>query len=532
MIGFESVTFTYPGAPEPTLRDVDLEIPDGELFLVVGSTGRGKTTLLRAVNGLVPHFTGGELRGRVLVDTLATTAPPREFASVVGAVGQHPASGFVTDRVEDELAYVMENLGVPPATMRRRVEDTLDLLGITALRGRSLATLSSGEAQRVAIGSVLTAGPRTLVLDEPTSALDPAAAEDVLAILLRLVDDLGLTVLIAEHRLERVAQYATGAAHIDTDGRLRAGAAAEILAGSELAPPVVRLGRSLGWNPTPVSVREARRRAGDLRDRLAHRAPPVGRAPNPGAELLRLDGVALRYGNREVLRSVDLSVREGEIVALMGRNGSGKSTLLATIAGMRSPASGAIAVLGTDPQRAEPAQRIRRVALVPSDPSWLLYERTVATECATADREHELAAGTTRTLLDRIAPGVSGEQHPRDLSEGQRLALALAVVCAPGPSLILLDEPTRGLDLPAKTRLVETLRGLAGTGCAVICATHDVELVAELAHRAVVLADREVVADGPARDVVCHSPVFAPQIAKVVAPLPWLTVDEVLAATA
>ena len=532
MIGFEAVTFTYPGAPAPTLRDIDLEIADGELFLVVGATGQGKTTMLRAVNGLVPHFTGGELRGRVRVDTLTTTSPPREFAAVVGTVGQNPANGFVTDRVEDELAYVMENLGIPAATMRRRVEDTLDLLGITGLRGRSLATLSSGEAQRVAIGSVLTAGPRTLVLDEPTSALDPAAAEDVLAILLRLVDDLGLTVLIAEHRLERVAQYATGAARLDADGRLCFGAAAEILAGSELAPPVVRLGRALGWKPTPVSVREARQRAGDLRERLAGSNPPAPSAPSPGAEVLRLGGVTLRYGTREVLRSVDLRVHEGEIVALMGRNGSGKSTLLATIAGMRPAAAGSVSVLGADPQRADAAERIRRVALVPSDPGWLLYERTVAAECATADREHSLTPGTTRALLDRIAPGVAGDHHPRDLSEGQRLAVALAVVCAPGPPLVLLDEPTRGLDLPAKTRLVATLSELAAAGHAVICATHDVELVAELAHRAVVLADREIVADGAARDVVCHSPVFAPQIAKVLAPLPWLTVDEVLEATA
>ncbi|MFM7225036.1 MAG: ABC transporter ATP-binding protein, partial [Actinomycetota bacterium] len=203
MIGFEHVTFTYPGAAEPTLRDVDLTVPDGEFFLLVGETGRGKTTMLRAVNGLVPHFTGGELRGRVHVDELSTVAHPREFATRVGTVGQQPSAGFVTDRVEDELAYVMENLGTDPAAMRRRVEDVLDLLGIAALRWRSLSTLSSGEAQRVAIGSVLTAGPRTLVLDEPTSALDPAAAEDVLAILLRLVDDLGLTVVVAEHRLER-----------------------------------------------------------------------------------------------------------------------------------------------------------------------------------------------------------------------------------------------------------------------------------------------------------------------------------------
>ena len=183
MIRFERVTFTYPGAEAPTLAGVDLAVPEGELCLVVGRTGSGKSTLLRAVNGLVPHFSGGTLTGRVSVGGRDTrTYPPRELADVVGYVGQDPDAGFVTDTVEDELAYAMENLGLDPATMRRRVEDVLDLLGLAELRGRALQTLSAGQQQRVAVGAVLTAHPRVLVLDEPTSALDPPAAEDVLAV--------------------------------------------------------------------------------------------------------------------------------------------------------------------------------------------------------------------------------------------------------------------------------------------------------------------------------------------------------------
>ena len=209
MIRFDHVTFTYPGAPRPTLCDVDLLVPEGELCLVVGQTGTGKSTLLRAVNGLVPRFTGGHLAGSVSVDGRRTEEhAPRDLADLVGVVGQDPAAGFVTDTVEEELAYAMENLGVAADVMRRRVEDTLDLLGLHELRDRPLLALSGGQQQRVAIGSVLTASPRVLVLDEPTSALDPAAAEEVLAALTRLVHDLGITVLVAEHRLERVVQYA------------------------------------------------------------------------------------------------------------------------------------------------------------------------------------------------------------------------------------------------------------------------------------------------------------------------------------
>ncbi|MFZ4497834.1 MAG: ABC transporter ATP-binding protein, partial [Candidatus Nanopelagicales bacterium] len=182
MISFEHVSVTYPGASAPALVDVNLYIPEGELVLVVGRTGSGKSTLLRAINGLVPHFTGGTLAGRILVDGRDTAVnPPRELADLVGVVPQDPMSGFVADIVEEELAYGMECLGLAPDVMRRRVEETLDLLGLVELRNRPLLSLSAGQRQRVAIGAVLTSHPKILVLDEPTSALDPGAAEDVLA---------------------------------------------------------------------------------------------------------------------------------------------------------------------------------------------------------------------------------------------------------------------------------------------------------------------------------------------------------------
>ena len=216
----------------------------------------------------------------------------------------------------------------------------------------------------------------------------------------------------------------------------------------------------------------------------------------------------------------------------MGRNGAGKSTLLSLLAGLRPPTAGTVRVNGDAPHTLAPRTLVSRVALVPSDPGSILYERSIADECAVADREHHLAAGTTRAMLDRIHGGLDPEHHPRDLSEGERLALALAVVLAPTPRVLLLDEPTRGLDYTAKARLAGVLRGLAAEGHAIVLASHDVELVAEVATRAVVLADGDVVGDGPAREVVCHSPVFAPQVAKILAPGEWLTVAEVAAALA
>ncbi|WP_229852019.1 ABC transporter ATP-binding protein, partial [Streptomyces albospinus] len=271
MIRFEQVSVTYGDAAAPAVQGVDLTVPEGELCLLVGPSGVGKSTLLNAVCGLVPHFTGGTLRGRVTVDGRDTrTHPPRELADVVGTVGQDPPAHFVTDTVEDELAYGMESLGLAPDVMRRRVEETLDLLGLAELRDRAITTLSGGQMQRVAIGSVLTTHPKVLVLDEPTSALDPAAAEEVLAVLQRLVHDLGTTVLLAEHRLERVVQYADQVILLPGPGAAPVmGDPAEVMAVSPVHPPVVSLGRLTGWSPLPLSVRDARRKAAPLRDRLA-----------------------------------------------------------------------------------------------------------------------------------------------------------------------------------------------------------------------------------------------------------------------
>ncbi len=537
MIDLELVTVTYEGAERPALREVSLSVGEGELALVAGGTGAGKTTLLGTVCGLVPHFTGGTLSGRVRVAGRDTrTHPPRELADVVGFVGQDPASGFVTDTVEEELAYAMEQLAVPPPIMRTRVEETLDLLGIAGLRARALVALSGGEQQRVAIGSVLTAQPRVLVLDEPTSALDPTAAEEVLAAVTRLVHDLGTTVLLAEHRLERVVQYADRVVEVRADGTVRDGPPAELMAGAQVAPPVVSLGRLAGWRPLPLSVRDARRLAASLRDSLRDVPVPArpsaggadGRAAGPGEAVLRGRHLSVHHGSVAAVRGVDLELRAGEVVALMGRNGSGKSSLLWALQGSGARSGGAVEVAGRDPASLPPAESRRLVGLVPQEPVDLLYLATVAEELRQADRDSaEAADGTARALLDSMAPGIAGDVHPRDLSEGQRLALVLAVQLAGAPPVVLLDEPTRGLDYGAKLKLAATVAELAADGRAVVVATHDVEFAAEVADRAMVMAEGEVIADGPAGEVIGGSPAFAPQTAKVLAPLAYLTVGQV-----
>ena len=572
MIDFDQVGVTYDGSTRPVLRGVSLRIEEGELCLVIGHTGSGKSTLLAAVNGLVPHFTGGTLTGRVTVDGRDTARyKPRELADVVGVVGQDPLAGFVTDTVEEELAYTMEQLAIDPAAMRARMEETLDLLGIAGLRHRALPTLSGGQQQRVAIGAALTAQPRVLVLDEPTSALDPTSAEDVLAAITRLVHDLGVTVVLAEHRLERVVPYADRVIYLAGEGTVEDGAPACILGRAQVRPPIVELGKLAGWEPLPLSVRDARRLAPGLRLRLPD-TPPLPARPAPshpdaghpdasrpdashpdashpdasrpararpagiveaGQPALTAHGVVVRYGPVIAVRAVGLTLRAGECTALMGRNGSGKSSLLWALQGTGSRAAGTVGVgpAAADPARLSPARARRLVGLVPQTPADLLYLETVGEELAEADRDVRYAPGVApaRDILDEIAPGIPADTHPRDLSAGQQLALVLAIQLTAAPSVILLDEPTRGLDYQAKASLTGVLDQLAGRGHAIVVATHDVEFVTRACDRVVVMAEGEIVTDGPAAAVLTASPTFAPQIAKILAPLPYLTEAQVAA---
>lgn len=514
MIRFDDVSFRYAANDTVRLSHASFEIEEGELCLVVGPTGSGKSTLLGCINNLVPRFTGGVRTGRLVIDGLDTTMlVPRELATTVGYVGQDPLAGFVTDVVEEELAYSMEQLGFAPAEMRRRVEETLDLLGIADLRARPLRTLSGGQQQRVAIGSVIASSPKVLILDEPTSALDPIAAEEVLATISRLVRDLGTTVMIAEHRMERVIEFADSVLLVGDE--ISHGGTREMLRTSPVRPPLVDLGVRLGWSPLPLTIREGRRHAAAQRGAWRE-APPTLPAAAPHTDpALTARGIIVKYPEKLAVAGVDLTLHRGEVAALMGRNGCGKSSLMWAIQGAGRRDGGTVDVA-------------ERIALVPQTPADLLYLTSVAAECAMSDRTNDLAAGTTLTLLRRLVPTIDEAAHPRDLSEGQKLAVVLAVELAGDPPVVLLDEPTRGLDYAAKTELAAIIGDLAAAGRAVLIATHDVEMVAETCGRVVVMAEGEIVSDGPTRSVLAGSALLATQVAKVSNPTPVLTVREFL----
>jgi energy-coupling factor transporter ATP-binding protein EcfA2 len=515
-----NLTYWYPERETPALRALNWSIDPGEFVTVTGPSGSGKSTLLRCLNGLTPHFSGGTFDGVVTVAGHDTRHySPRVLARLTGFVFQDPESQFVAGRVDDELAFGMEQLGVPSVTMRKRVEEVLDLLGIAALRNREIVTLSGGERQRVAVAAALALQPSIIALDEPTSQLDPWGAEEVLAALNRLNEDLGLTVVLAEHRLERVVAHADRLTVLASDGSIALdGPPRDSLRHAEMGslPGLLALGRRLDWDPLPLSIKEGR--AAQRRDAALGRIPapaPPDPAPSGGAPVVALQGVSAGWDRHPVLRNIDLDVRPGELLALMGRNGSGKTTLLRLVAGLHRPSSGRVLIAGQDTARLHPADIAQTVGYLPQNPSALFFAETLRAELAFTRKHHPRSGLEPEATLAALGLEHAIDHNPRDLSGGERERAALAAVLVGGPRVLLLDEPTRGMDAARKRALIATLHRLRHDGVAILLATHDVELVAEVASRIALLGDGRIVADGGPRTVLSGSLTFTTAVNKL-----------------
>jgi energy-coupling factor transporter ATP-binding protein EcfA2 len=504
VLALERVTYSYPGMPRPALRDVSLTVEPGEFVVLAGLSASGKSTLLGAACGLVPHFHGGVFGGRALVGGMDTRDhAPAALAAVAGTLFQDPETQVVLGTVRHELAFPLENRGERPAAVARGVEEVALALGIEALLDRSTSELSGGELQRVALGAALAGRPRLVLLDEPTSQLDPVAGDELVWLLRRLNEEWGTAVVLSEHRLERCLGHADrvialhdGAIACDASPRAFLEWAAEH--SPALQTPAARLFERAGLRPAPSGVKEARAtlRAHGLLEEEARPASDRGPVRRPR----RRDPFAVRArgawcelpGGRSILRDVDFALAPGEKVALMGRNGAGKSTLLRHLGGLQAPTRGRVEAAG-------------RVALLLQNPNDYLLHETVREEASLA-------------ALERVGLETLVDRHPHDLSGGERQRLALAVVLDGGdpPAAVLLDEPTRGMDRAAKGDLAARLRAL---DAAVLVATHDAEFAAAVAKRVVLLADGRPIADGPIEDVLTGGWYFATETARIVGEL-------------
>lgn len=548
MIEIKDLNFTYNGAQKPALRVTQLTIEDGEFVLITGPSGGGKSTLARCFNGLIPHFHGGKISGRVEVQGMDILKhSPKELAVKVGMVFQDPENQMVTTDVEREIAFGLENLAFPRHLIARRIEEALDTVGIAGLRSRRHDELSGGEKQKVAIASVLTLHPEVLVLDEPTSELDPQSAEEVLRILERLNDELGITIVLIEHRLDRVVHLVDRMLVI-SDGQIVADdRPGRLMANTELdtlgigVPPVIRLMQILNGgtgsmlNELPLTVKDARL---SLQKGLQVVKTATFTDASPELKpILTVDKLWFAYGEKVALKNVSLTINQGEFVAIMGRNASGKTTLAKHLNGLLKPAKGHIIMGDCDTRRKSVAELSREVGYVFQNPNDHLFADTVEAEIAFGLRNQGMAASKIDEMVEKMLNKFRLSQYrrtyPRYLSGGEKQRLALATVLVHEPRIIVLDEPTRGMDYALKKELIGFLKESCKMGSAVVMVTHDVEMAAECADRVILLSEGRVVIDNSKRQALSKALLFSPQINRLAQALrrqgiadTTLTVDE------
>lgn len=537
MIQLKKFSYSYPRSDQQALREIDLDIQDGEFLLVTGPSGSGKSSLGRALNGLIPHYYGGEVSGSIRIFGMNPLAESiAELAKQVGIVFQDPENQLITLDVTHEIAFGMENLGFPRELIMQRLNETLHWLNIIHLKNRRLSELSGGEKQKIAIAAVLALHPRVLVLDEPTSELDPVTAEDLLQVLVHLNRELKICVILIEHRLERVLGYADrllvmAGGRIIADGSPRSVITDnfELLEKNGIGiPPVSRLayrlnGKAVSNWELPLTLQEG---IGFFGKQSFDESGGLG-LPAPGdstPELVKIKNLSYQYdGGSPVLQNINLAINAGEFLALMGENGSGKTTLAKNINGLLNPASGSVEICGVDTCESSVAQLARYIGYVFQNPNLHLFTDTVAEEISFTMKNLHFPADEMKKQLESMLAAFglvsSRGNYPRALSGGEKQRVALASVQAAAPKVLILDEPTRGMEYGLKKKLMEYLADYCRQGNAVILITHDVETVAEYARRVLILDDGKIVACGEKHDVLSRSAIFCPQINRLFANL-------------
>ena len=513
MISLKNFTFGYT-SDEPKLNRVNLDIADSSFVLVCGATGSGKSTLLKAMVGLVPHFSGGVASGTRLVDGIDfSRAMPHESAHLIGYVNQQPEGAFVADTVIEELAFALEQLAIARDEMVDRVDRALAATGLTHLRDRKLSELSGGQQQRVAIAAALSAGQKILILDEPTSALDPAAATELLEFIHDLCRMQNLTAIIAEHRIERLVDLVDQVIVVNSDGTVSMGAPEKQLQNFRFVPPLIELGQRLNWNPICLSISDAATRFSGEHfgepKKIVHLAL--------GSKSIEATEVSVDYAETRALDKVSLNAHLGEVIAIVGPNGSGKTSLLWGLQGGKKLSHGTVSFAGKSLDGQPPAARLENVAMVPQQAADLLFLPTLAEEFAQSDEVAGVAESTTANLFEKFSSRLDPAIHPRDLSSGQQLALVLAIQLVKDAPVVLLDEPTRGLDYAAKKQVARVLRGLASKQKTLIFASHDVEFIAQTADRVIELAEGRIVSDLPVEQALAYRSgnIMASQVAQI-----------------
>jgi len=531
MIEIKNLSYRYPQSSWYALENVSLDIPANSLTLVSGASGSGKSTLLRCINGLVPHFTGGKISGEILVCGIN---PIRQgvakMADIVGFVFQEPEAQFVFDTVEDEIVFYLENMGISKDKMDHLLNEVLAEMNIQAFRHRKIKNLSGGEQQKIAIASALITHPKVLVLDEPTSQLDPSSAEEVLQFILDLKNQLGLTVMISEHRLERLLPFTDLIINLTEERKVLFGNPQQVLPSMKQVPPIIEISRNLGLDPLPLST-GAFTKLTSKNERIRNKPHLNCQKPNQERTLI-LENLSTTLGDLQVLKAINLDIYNGEILVLMGPNGAGKTSLLRSILKL-IPSSGKIYLNGDNAQNFHFSEIIQHIAYLPQNPNDLLFAETVTDELRTTVKNHGLNLDdqALTAFLEQFGLADKQSDYPRDLSVGERQRTAIAAITIHNPNIILLDEPTRGLDYHAKQSLARLFRLWRDQNKAILLVTHDVEFAAHLADRVAIIEKEQVVFTGSPKIAFSEISGYQTQTAQLFPDSGWITPQDVTYST-
>jgi energy-coupling factor transport system ATP-binding protein len=521
LVRFEGVSYRYPSAELRAIDGISIEIRRGEIVGVIGATGAGKTTLCLAMNGIVPQFFGGEFFGHVTVAGLdAIDVPTSRLARHVGMVFEDPETQITATTVIEEAAFALENLGVPSAEMQTRVAAALHAVGLGGLEHKHPANLSGGQKQRLSIASALALSPDLIVLDEPTSQLDPVATTEVFALLRRLNSEKGVTIVVASHASEELAEMTDRIIVLDGGRIVDEGPPEEVFAKTDelrarhIRPPDIasswkvleRAAGSTGAAGCPVTLEAARRRISELT------FPVLRPAQDAGAESGRdrdpvLTAEALTHvypDGTKALTAIDLKVGRGEFVAIAGRNGSGKSTLVRHFLGLLSPTSGQVALESDDVTGMSVSDLARRIGYVSQNAHQQIFCDSVAKEVGFAPtvlgRPADEVDHQVRKTLDAMDLSWAADRHPMSLSRGDRLRAVIAAILVLEPRILIFDEPTTGQDWNGARAILDMLSALNHAGATVVLITHHLYLLPGRLERLVMLDAGRVIFDGPMRD--------------------------------
>ncbi|TRZ55333.1 ABC transporter ATP-binding protein [archaeon] len=501
MISIKNLSFSYD--KEQILRDINLEIEKG-FFSVVGSSGCGKSTLCLTLNGLIPHEIGGRISGKVEVSGMDTQKfQIRDLASEVGMVFQNPESQLFALCAEDEIAFGPSNLALPLNEIEKRVNNVLKELNIEHLRNKSPEEMSSGEKQKVAIASALAMEPKILVMDEPTANLDPKSSEEIFRIAKKLSKN--RIIFLAEHDIDRVAEYSDEVAVMDKGRIVMQGEPEKIFSDDKLLkyiypPKICRLGFKLNIRPTPLKAEDLLRKI-RLKRRLEIKDVKI-----KSETIIKINSLSFEYEkHHSVLKDIDLEIHKGEFLAIVGGNGAGKSTLALHFNGLLKSTSGTVLVDGVDTKKASVSELARKVGYVFQNPDQQIFADTLEQEISFGPKNLGLGkkeiSERVNEALKYASLNAFREKDPFSLSLGQKRRVSIASILSMKPEVIILDEPSTGLDLRTAESVMNLVKKLNKRGHTIVMITHDMELVAEYAERVVVMDSGRIIADAPTREI-------------------------------